>query len=68
MRIIDVKKQYGEYIITLQIFSESYTCEFIRYTKGVWCIIMQHSMFVDKHVVSKLWADKLEKLYQEYKA
>jgi len=68
MKIVDIKKIYGDYIITLQIFFETYTCEFIRDSYGLWWIVHPESIFARTSAVNKEWTEKLEKLYQEYKA
>ena len=67
MKIVDIKKIWGDYIITTQIFSEIYTCEFIRDSYGLWRIVHPESIFARTSAVNKEWTEKLEKLYQEYK-
>ena len=67
MKIVDIKKIYGDYIITLQIFSETYTFEFMRDFQGVWWIVRPGSIYPRSYAADKEWTEKLEKLYQEYK-
>ena len=66
MKIIGIKKIYGDYIITLQIFSETYTCEFIKDYYGIWWIVHPERFSARTSAVNKEWTEKLEKLFKEY--
>jgi len=69
MKIIGIKKIYGDYIITLQIFSENYTCEFIRDSYDLWWMIVHPERISARtSAVNKEWTEKLEKLFQEYRS